>query len=358
MPHLFDPLTVKSVTLRNRIGVSPMCQYSSENGHANDWHFIHLASRAIGGAGLVIAEATAVTAAGRITPGCAGLWQDSQIAPLAKINDALKRYGAVPGIQLAHAGRKASSAKPWDGGRHLGNDESGWDIVGPTEEAFGGNQMKVPAALDAQGIADIAASFRDSARRALEAGYEWLEIHAAHGYLLHSFLSPLTNTRADEYGGSLENRARALLEVIAAVRETWPDHLPLTVRLSASDWVEGGWQVEDSVILARLLQNVGVDLIDCSSGGIRAHDSKYYPSGAGYQVPLAEKIKAETGIPTAAVGLITTYAQADQIIRNGQADLVLLGRAMLRDPYWPVHAARALGHADALSLPVQYERAF
>ena len=357
MPHLFTPLTIKSVTLRNRIGVSPMCQYSSENGHANDWHFVHLTSRAIGGAGLVIAEATAVTPAGRITPGCAGLWQDSQIEPLARINVAIKKYGAVPGIQIGHAGRKASSARPWDGGQHLGNDEGGWDIVSVTDEAFGGQQNKKPTALDAQGIRDIVTAFRDSAARAVEAGYEWLEIHAAHGYLLHSFLSPLTNIRTDEYGGSLENRARALIEVIASVKDVWPDNFPLTVRLSASDWVAGGWQVEDSVILAGLLKNAGVDLIDCSSGAIRPHDAKYYPTGPGYQVPLAEKIRRESGMPTAAVGLITDFHQADEIISNGQADLVLLARELLRNPYWPIHAARALGHKDALKLPVQYERA-
>lgn len=357
MPHLFDPLTIKSVTLRNRIGVSPMCQYSSENGHATDWHFVHLVTRAIGGAGLVIAEATGVTPAGRITPGCAGLWQDSQIAPLAKINAAIKQYGAVPGIQLAHAGRKASAARPWDGGRHLGNADGGWDIIGPSDEAFGGVLNKKPSALDAQGIADIVASFRDAARRAVEAGYEWLEIHAAHGYLLHSFLSPLTNTRNDEYGGSLENRARALLEVIAAVKEVWPEDLPLTVRLSASDWVPGGWQIEDSVALTRILQRAGIDLIDCSSGGNRPHDAKHYPAGPGYQVPLAEEIRAQTGMLTAAVGLITDFDQADKIIRTGQADLVLLGREVLRNPYWPAYAAKALGVRDALDLPVQYERA-
>ncbi len=356
MPHLFSPLTIKSVTLRNRIGVSPMCQYSSENGHANDWHFVHLTSRAIGGAGLVIAEATAVTPAGRITPGCAGLWQDSQIEPLARINAAIKQYGAIPGIQIGHAGRKASSALPWDGGHHLENNDGGWDIVGPTDQAFGDQQNKKPTALDVQGIHDIVAAFRASAARAVEAGYEWLEIHAAHGYLLHSFLSPLTNTRTDEYGGSLENRARALMEVITAVKDVWPDHLPLTVRLSASDWVAGGWQVEDSVVLAQMLKNAGVDLIDCSSGGIRAHDSKHYPSGPGYQVPLAEKIKREAGVATAAVGLITEFKQADDIIRSQQADIVLLARELLRNPYWPIHAARALGYKDALSLPVQYAR--
>lgn len=358
MPHLFEPLSVKSVTLRNRIGVSPMCQYCSEDGHATDWHLVHLGSRAVGGAALVITEATAVSPEGRISPGDAGLWQDSQIAPLARINRFLKAHGAVPGIQLGHAGRKASVAPPSRGGAHLANDEGGWDIVGPTAEPFGGEKnRKVPAPLDRSGIACVAASFADAARRAADAGYGWLEIHAAHGYLLHSFLSPLSNTRTDDYGGTFENRCRALMETVAAVRSVWPEHRPLAVRLSATDWVAGGWTVDDSVALARALKTAGVDLVDCSSGALRPQDLPHYPVGPGYQVPLAETVRRETGIMTAAVGMITDPAQADQIIRNGQADMVYLARELLRDPYWPVRAARALGHGERLKLPVQYARA-
>lgn len=359
MPHLFDPLTIKSVTLKNRIGVSPMCQYSAENGHANDWHLVHQGTRAIGGAALIITEATAVAAEGRITPGCMGLWQDSQIEPLARITKFLKQHGAVPGIQIGHAGRKASSALPWDGGQHLENSQGGWDIVGPTAMPFGGQQMKKPTALDKAGIAVIIAAFRDSAQRAKEAGYEWLELHGAHGYLIHSFLSPLTNTRNDEYGGPLKNRARMLLEIISAVQTVWPDNLPLSVRLSATDWVEGGWTVDDSVELAKILKEAGIDLVDCSSGGLRAEDAPVYAkaAGAGYQLPLADKVKREAGILTAAVGMITEPMQADQIIRNGQADMVYLAREMLRNPYWPIEAARDVHKKDAVKLPVQYARA-
>lgn len=357
MPHLFDPLTIKSITLRSRIGMSPMCQYSSVDGHANDWHLAHLTTRAIGGVGLVIAEATGVTAEGRITPACAGLWKDSQIEPLARINAMIKHHGAIPGIQIGHAGRKASSAVPWEGGHHLGNNDGGWDVVGPTNEAFGGHQNKVPHALNHAEINEIVNAFRDSAARAVTAGYEWLEIHAAHGYLLHSFLSPLTNTRDDQYGGSFGNRCRALMEVVAAVQTVWPDHLPLAVRISATDWVDGGWTVEDSVALARKLKSAGVDLVDCSSGGLRSGDAQHYPVGPGYQVPLADAVRNQGGIMSAAVGLITTPEQADAIIREGKADLVLLGRELLRNPYWPVNAAKTLGHADAVSLPVQYARA-
>jgi len=357
MAHLFDPLSIKSITLRNRIGVSPMCQYSAVDGHMNDWHYVHLTSRAIGGAGLVIVEATGVLPEGRITPGCTGLWQDSQIEMLAKINTAIKKYGAVPGIQLAHAGRKSSSALPWEGGNHLSNDEGGWDIVGPMDEAFRGSQTKKPVALDQAGIARVAKAYADAAARALKAGSEWLEIHAAHGYLLHSFLSPLTNRRTDAYGGNFENRTRALMEVVDAVRGAWPENLPLAVRLSGTDWVEGGWNGDDSVRLSIMLKNAGVDLIDCSSGGLRPDDVKSYPVGPGFQVPLAKQVRREAGILTAAVGMITEPAQADTIIRTGQADIVLLAREMLRNPYWPAHAARILGQKDKISLPVQYGRA-
>jgi len=359
MPHLFDPLTIKSITLKNRIGVSPMCQYSAEDGHANDWHLVHQGARAVGGAALIITEATGVTAEGRITPGCMGIWKDSQIEPLARITRFLKQHGVVPGIQIAHAGRKASSALPWEGGAHLDKGQGGWDIVGPTNAPFGGKQMKVPTALDKDGIAAIVAAFKDSANRAKEAGYEWLEIHGAHGYLLHSFLSPLTNTRNDEYGGSLKNRSRMLLEIVSAVQTVWPDNLPLSVRLSATDWVEGGWTGNDSVELAKMLKDAGVNLVDCSSGGLRAEDAGVYSksAGAGYQVPLAEQVKREAGVLTAAVGMITEPMQADQIIRNGQADMVYLAREMLRNPYWPIEAARDVHKKDAVKLPVQYERA-
>lgn len=354
MPHLFEPLTVKSVTLRNRIGMSPMCMYSSEDGHATDFHFTHMTTRAMGGVGLLIAEATAVLPEGRISPQDAGLWQDSQIAPLARITHAIKQHGGVPGIQLAHAGRKASVARPWEGGATLKNNEGGWDIIGPTKDAFGGALTKAPIALDQAGIDRIVQAFKDAARRAYDAGYEWLEIHAAHGYLLHSFLSPLSNTRHDSYGGSFENRTRLLFDVIAAVQETWPADKPLSVRISASDWTPGGWTIDDSVALAMKLKLAGIDLVDCSSGGNVPHAE--IPVGAGYQVPFADRVKNEAGILTAAVGMITEPMQADQIIRNGQADLVYLGRELLRNPYWPITAARAVHKKDAIALPVQYAR--
>jgi 2,4-dienoyl-CoA reductase-like NADH-dependent reductase (Old Yellow Enzyme family) len=355
MPHLFEPLTIKSVTLRNRIGMSPMCMYSSDDGHANEWHFTHLVSRAVGGVALIIAEATAVLPEGRITPGDAGLWQDSQIAPLKRITDEIKKHGAVPGIQLAHAGRKASAARPWEGGASLPNDKGGWDIYGPTDQAFGGDLSKAPKALDEAGIKRVVDAYRAAAARAVKAGYEWLEIHAAHGYLLHSFLSPLSNTRTDGYGGSLDNRARALMEVIAAVQETWPKDKPLTVRISATDWKEGAWTGDDSVALAKKLKAAGIDLVDCSSGGVIG-DAKI-PVGAGYQLPYADRVKNEAGILTSAVGMITDPMQADQIIRNNQADIVLLARELLRNPYWAIDAAIAVHKKDALKRPVQYERA-
>ena len=355
MPHLFDPLTIKSVTLRNRIGMSPMCMYSSEDGHATDFHFTHMATRAVGGVGLLIAEATAVLPEGRITPGDAGLWQDSQIAPLARITHEVKKYGGVPGIQLAHAGRKASAARPWEGGAHLSNAQGGWDIVGPTAEAFGGDLMKKPRAMTREDIAQVAQAFKESARRAYDAGYEWLEIHAAHGYLINSFLSPLTNTRDDEYGGSFENRTRILFDVIAAVQETWPVDKPLAVRISASDWTDGGWNADDSVSLALKLKIAGIDLVDVSSGG-NFPDAKI-PVGAGYQLPFADRIKNEADIRVAAVGMITQAMQADQIIRNGQADIVLLARELLRHPYWALQAAKEVHKKDALKPIVQYERA-
>jgi len=356
MPHLFEPLTIKSVTLRNRIGVSPMCQYSSEDGTATDWHLVHLGSRAVGGAGLVIAEATAVSPEGRITPGDAGIWDAKHVEPLSRINRFVKQHGAVPGIQIAHAGRKAGAARPWDGGSHLADGTGGWTPVAPSAVAFGDGLNKVPHALTLEEIRQVQANFVEAAQRSLTAGYEWLELHSAHGYLSHEFLSPLSNRRTDSYGGSFENRIRFLVEATKAVRAVWPDRFPFTARLSCTDWVEGGWDIEQSVELSRRLKAEGVDLIDCSSGG--SVPNAKVPVGSGYQVPFAERIRREAGIATAAVGMITDAKQADAIIRSGQADLVLLAREELRDPYWPAHAARVLGHAAALPAPAQYLRAW
>jgi len=356
MTHLFEPLTLKSVTLRNRIGVSPMCQYSATDGVANDWHFVHLGSRALGGAGLVMVEATAVAPEGRITPGDLGLWSDGQVEPMARISRFLKQHGAVPGIQIAHAGRKGSAARPWEGGAHLADNAGGWPTMAPSALAYGGDLSRVPRAMTAADIARVQGDFVSAARRALAAGCEWLEIHSAHGYLSHEFLSPLTNQRTDDYGGSFENRIRFLLETARAVRAAWPERLPLAVRLSCTDWVSGGWDPDQSVELARRLKAEGVDLIDCSSAGT-VHGVKV-PAGPGFQVPFAERIRREAGIATAAVGIITAPAHADEIVRNGRADLVLLGRESLRDPNWPLRAARALGQAAALPPPPQYLRAW
>jgi len=355
-PHLFQPLTIRSVTLRNRIGMSPMCQYSATAGLANDWHFLHYGSRAVGGAGLVIVEATGVAPEGRITPGCLGLWEERQVEPLARVARVVKQHGAVAGIQIAHAGRKASAALPWQGGAHLSAAEGGWPTLAPSALAFGGNLTKVPQAMTAADIVRIQNNFVATAQRALAAGFDWLELHAAHGYLFNEFLSPLTNHRTDEYGGTFENRARLLLDTVRAVRQVWPDRLPLAVRLSAIDWMPGGWDIEQSIALAKLLKPAGVDLMDCSSGGL-VPDAKI-TAVPGYQVPFAEKIRHGADIPTAAVGFITEPKQADDIIRNGQADVVLLARQFLRDPYWPAHAARTLGQMDRLTPPAQYLRAW
>jgi 2,4-dienoyl-CoA reductase-like NADH-dependent reductase (Old Yellow Enzyme family) len=354
MPHLFEPLTLRSVTLRNRIGMSPMCQYSSQDGLANDWHLVHLGSRAAGGAGLVIAEATAVEARGRISPGDLGLWSNEQIEPLARITAFLKTHGATAGIQIAHAGRKASTLRPWDGGGPLPPDNPrAWPVVGASALPFA-EGYPVPHALSPDEIRQVQSAFRDAAGRALAAGFEWLEIHAAHGYLIHSFYSPLSNQRDDTYGGSFENRTRFLLETVREVRQTWPERLPLTVRLSCTDWTAGGWTLADTVALAIRLKAEGVDLIDCSSGGNVPRAA--LPIGPGYQVPLAEAVRAGAEIPAAAVGLVTAPEQADEIIRNGRADLVLLGRQLLRDPHWPLHAAKALN--QPVPAPAQYLRAF
>ncbi len=353
-PHLFQPLTVRSITLRNRIGVSPMCQYSAADGVANDWHYVHLGSRAVGGAGLVIVEATAVSPEGRITPGCLGLWSDEHIKPLARIARFVKANGAVAGIQIAHAGRKASADLPWHGGAHLSAARGGWDTIAPSAIPFGGDLAKVPGAMSAADILRVQNDFVAAAQRALAAGFEWLELHAAHGYLFNEFLSPLTNRRTDNYGGSFENRIRLLLDTTRAVRKIWPDTLPLAVRISAVDWMEGGWQIEDSIALAKLLKSEGVDLMDCSSGGV-VPDAKISVK-PGYQVPFAGAVRHGAGIATAAVGFITEPRQADEIVRLGQADVVLLARQMLVDPYWPAHAAKALGYK--LPPPNQYARAW
>jgi 2,4-dienoyl-CoA reductase-like NADH-dependent reductase (Old Yellow Enzyme family) len=353
-PQLFQPLTLRSVTLRNRIGVSPMCQYSAVDGVANDWHFAHLGSRAVGGAGIVIVEATGVAPEGRITPGCLGLWNEKQIEPLARIAAFVKAHGAVAGIQIAHAGRKASAALPWNGGAHLSEAQGGWETIAPSAIAFGGDLTKVPRAMTEADIARVQNDFVATAKRALAAGFNFLELHAAHGYLFNEFLSPLANQRTDKYGGSFENRTRLLLDTTRAVRQVWPDNLPLAVRISAIDWMPDGWQIEDSIALAKLLKAEGVDLMDCSSGGV-VPDAKITVA-PGYQVPFAEKIRHGANIATAAVGFITEPKQAEEIIASGQADLVLLARQFLRDPYWPAHAARALGYK--LTPPNQYARAW
>lgn len=353
MTQLFDPFTLRGVTLRNRIGVSPMCQYSANDGFANDWHLVHLGSRASGGAGLVIVEATAVEAHGRISPQDLGIWQDEQIEMLARINRFIKSQGAVPAIQLAHAGRKASTAQPWQGGGPVAPDAGGWQPVGASAIPFDHN-YPTPNELTQAEIGTIAAAFRAAAQRSEAAGFEWIEIHGAHGYLLHSFLSPLSNQRTDHYGGSFENRIRFMVETTQAIRTVWPAAKPLTVRLSCTDWLAGGWTIDESVALARCLKAEGVDLIDCSSGG--AAPGAQIAVGAGYQVPFAERIRREANLPTAAVGLITTATHADEIVRNERADLVLLARELLRDPYWPLHAAKTL--QQPLPAPPQYMRAF
>jgi 2,4-dienoyl-CoA reductase-like NADH-dependent reductase (Old Yellow Enzyme family) len=350
---LFSPLTIRGLTLPNRIAVSPMCEYSSIDGFANDWHLVHLGSRAVGGAGLVFTEATAVVPDGRISPEDLGIWKDEHIPMLARIASFIREHGAVAGMQLAHAGRKASTAAPWNGGKPIGVENGGWSpLVAPSAIPFT-EGYQTPVALDEAGIRSLVASFTDAARRALDAGVQVIEIHAAHGYLINEFLSPLSNTRTDAYGGSFENRTRFLRQIVEAVRAVWPDHLPLFVRISATEWTEGGWDIEQSVELARAVAPLGVDLIDCSSGGnvprVRI------PLGPGYQVPLAARVRAESGVPTGAVGLITSAPQADEIVRSGKADLVFLAREELRDPYFPLHAARELG--AHIAWPKQYLRA-
>ncbi len=352
--HLFSPLALRDVTLCNRIAVSPMCQYSSTDGFANDWHFVHLGSRAVGGAGLVFTEAAAVTAQGRISPQDLGIYADAHIAPLQRIAEFINAQGAAAGIQLAHAGRKASTARPWEGGAALSEADGGWHpVVAPGAVAFSDSYV-VPEALDEAGIAQVVQDFARAAIRALEAGFRVVELHAAHGYLLHEFLSPLSNQRTDGYGGGFDGRTRIVRETVKAIRAVWPERFPLFVRISATDWTEGGWDIEQSVELARVLGPLGVDVIDCSSGGNVPHAP--IPVGPGYQVPFAERIKRETGMKTAAVGMITEPRQADAIVRDGQADMALLARELLRDPYWPRRAAKALG--QEIPVPEQYGRAW
>ena len=352
MSGLFEPLTLRGVTFPNRVFVSPMCQYSSEDGLPNTWHTVHLGSRAVGGAGLVMTEATAVTPDGRISPQDLGIWSDAHAEALAPVVHFVRSQGRVMGMQLAHAGRKASTRRPWEGHGAVESSNGGWRPVGPTAEAFAPGYPE-PRPLDDEGLREVIEAFYDAAVRARAIGVQVAEVHAAHGYLLHEFLSPLSNTRTDQWGGSFDGRVRLCLDVVDAVRAAWPDDLPVFVRISSTDWVEGGWTIEDSIALARRLRERGVDLIDCSSGGNVPHAT--IPLGPGYQVPFAERVRADAGIPTAAVGLITTPEQADAIVREGRADAVFLARQLLRDPYWPLHAARALG--VPIDWPAQYLRA-
>ncbi|NUO73355.1 MAG: NADH:flavin oxidoreductase/NADH oxidase [Frateuria sp.] len=349
--ELFTPFAQRSLSLRNRIVVSPMCQYSATDGMPGDWHLVHLGSRAVGGAAAVIAEATAVSPEGRISPGDTGIWNDAQMAAWRPIAAFIRGQHAVAGVQLAHAGRKASAQRPWEGGGPLA--EGGWTTVAPSAIAFD-EGWHVPQALDQTGLRKVAADFRAAAQRALAAGFELIEVHAAHGYLLHQFLSPLSNHRTDAYGGSYENRTRLLHEVLAAVREVWPQTLPLWLRISATDWADGGWSMEESVRLARDVKPLGVDLVDVSSGGLVPHVR--IPVKPGYQVPFAARIRREADTAVGAVGLIIESAQAAAIVENGEADLVLIARESLRDPYFPRRAAQELG--QSLAAPLQYQRAW
>ncbi|WP_242395651.1 NADH:flavin oxidoreductase/NADH oxidase [Anaeromyxobacter oryzisoli] len=351
MTDLFSPLPLRSVALRNRVALSPMCQYSAIDGLANDWHLVHLGARAAGGAALVLAEATAVEARGRISAADLGLWDDAQIEPLARIVRFVESQGAVAGVQLAHAGRKASVHAPWDGGGPLAARDGGWATVAPSAVPFEG--LPPPAALDERGIAGVVQAFVAAARRARAAGFRVVELHAAHGYLLHEFLSPLSNHRTDRYGGSFENRTRLVREVVTAVRAEWPEALPLLLRISATDWTDGGWTLDESVELSRAVALLGVDLVDVSSGGtVPAR----IPVGPGYQTAFAERIRREAGIATGAVGVIVSPEQADHVVRSGQADLVMIAREMLRDPNFPLRAAKALGREGPS--PRQYARAW
>ena len=350
---LFSPLTLKNVTLKNRIAISPMCQYSSNNGFANDWHLVHLGSRATGGAGLIIQEATAVSPEGRISPADLGIWKDEHIEKLKQINSFIVSQNSIPGIQLAHAGRKASVSAPWEGNKKLDFTQDGWQTVGPSAVPYHENEPFLPEALDKNGIQKVVSDFKNAAKRAVKSGYQVIEIHAAHGYLLHQFLSPLTNVRTDEYGGSFENRIRFTLEILEAVQTEWPSYLPLFVRISATDWADDGWSLEESVQLSAILKEKGVDLIDVSSGGLVSHQQ--IQVGPGYQVPFAEQVKKETGILTGAVGLITEADQAEAILNNQQADLILFARESLRNPNLGLDFARELN--SDIEWPKQYQRA-
>jgi len=350
---LFSPLSIKSITLKNRIVISPMCQYSSIDGFANDWHLVHLGSRASGGAGLIIQEATAVAPEGRISPEDLGIWKDEHIEKLKAITAFIKSQNAVPGIQLAHAGRKASVSSPWNGNKKLEALQGGWQTVAPSAIPYHDTEPFLPEALDKNAILKLISDFKSATRRAVQAGYEVLEIHAAHGYLNHQFLSPLSNQRTDEYGGSFKNRIRFTMEVLEAVQSEWPKDLPLFVRISATDWADGGWNIEESIQFSKILKEKGVDLIDVSSGGLVSHQK--ITLEPGYQVPFAEKIKKETGIFTGAVGLITEATQAEEILESGKADLVLFARESLRNPNLGLDFGKALG--DDVVWPKQYERA-
>jgi 2,4-dienoyl-CoA reductase-like NADH-dependent reductase (Old Yellow Enzyme family) len=349
---LFDPLEIRSIRFKNRIAISPMCQYSSLDGFANDWHLVHLGSRAVGGASLVFQEATAVSPRGRITPDDMGIWKDEHIEPLQRITKFIKRNDSVPGIQLAHAGRKASTVSPWKGGKVLEIQAGGWVAQAPSAIPYHAMDP-APESLSKEGIAQLRGEFKSAAGRATMAGFEVLEIHGAHGYLINSFLSPLSNHRTDEYGGVFENRCRFLEEIAADIRSIWPEKFPLFVRISATDYAEGGWDLHSSILLAIRLRKLGVDLIDTSSGGLLPNIK--IPLGPGYQVPFAEAIRKETGIMTGAVGLITKAEQADEIINTGKADMVLIARESLRNPNFPLNAANVLG--KEIKWPVQYERA-
>jgi 2,4-dienoyl-CoA reductase-like NADH-dependent reductase (Old Yellow Enzyme family) len=353
MSLLHTPITLREVEFRNRAWVSPMCQYSSQDGVPGLWHLVHLGARATGGAGSVIVEASAVVPEGRISPDDSGIWSDRQVDAFRPIAAFLDEHGAVPGIQIAHAGRKASTTAPWLGGRRIAPHEGGWQAVAPSALAYDGD-WQVPRELSAEEIADVVESFAAAARRALAAGFRLLEVHAAHGYLLHEFLSPLSNARSDRYGGDFAGRTRLPLEVVEAVRAAWPAELPLSVRISSSDWVDGGWSLDDSIELARLLGALGVDLVDCSSGGLSP--AQQIALGPGYQVPFAAAIRREAVIATAAVGLITEPVQAEEILGAGDADVILLGRESLRDPSWPLRAAAELG-VESDAWPSQYLRA-
>jgi 2,4-dienoyl-CoA reductase-like NADH-dependent reductase (Old Yellow Enzyme family) len=351
MPNLFSPITIKNIEFKNRIVVSPMCEYSSVDGFANNWHLVHLGARAIGGAALIITEATAISPEGRISYADLGIYKDEHIAKLKEITDFIQEQGSVAGIQLAHAGRKASHEVPWKGNAQIApNQPNGWQGVAPSAVAFAETEA-LPAALDQEGIEKVKADFKAAAARALQAGFKVIELHAAHGYLLHQFYSPLSNKRTDEYGGSFDNRIRLLLEVIESVQQVWPADNPLFVRISATDWTEGGWDINDSIALAKVLKDKGVDFIDTSTGG---NALARIPLKPGYQVEFAQAVRA-TGILTGAVGLITEPAQADEIIKTGQADMVFMAREFLRDPHFPLRAAHELG--QEIQWPAQYERA-